>query len=98
MKITIDFENGMQMTLKPENLTLADNGSESVIITKTDTSIIPLFIFPTVRLATKEEVDARPKATAAPAAIPPQTDAEVAAIAEAEAAAAKGRLTPQPGL
>lgn len=105
MKLIIDFENGMQLTLKPENLTLADDGTQCVIVTRTDTTIIPLFNFPTVRVATKEEVEARPKPAPAAAPVPPQTNAEVAAIGDAEAAAAKVKpvaevppLTPQPGL
>ena len=61
MKISIDFENGMQVDLKPENIQLVDNsGRETVLVFKTDHAVVPVMFFPLV-LATKEEVEARPK-------------------------------------
>jgi hypothetical protein len=66
MRITIDFENGMQLALKPENLQLIDNGGDSsALITRTENAILPLVFFK-VPIATPDEVKARSeKATAA---------------------------------
>jgi len=51
----------MQTTLTPENLQLADNGgTETVLVFKTDHTVVPVLFFKTL-LATKEEVEARPK-------------------------------------
>jgi hypothetical protein len=59
MKIVFDFENGMQLSLKPENVSLVDNGGKnSVLITKTDQTVVPLIFF-TPLLATQEELKAR---------------------------------------
>ncbi len=70
MKILIDFENGMQLGLKPENLHLIDNGGTAALITKANNGIIPLLSF-TSSLATPDELKAREeRATAAAAAVP----------------------------
>ncbi len=70
MRITIDFENGMQLGLKPENLHLIDNGGTAALITKANNGIIPLLSF-TSSLATPDELKAREeRATAAAAAVP----------------------------
>ena len=69
MKVTIDFENGMQLTLKPENIQLIDNGGkETVAITRTDNAIIPLIFFKQSLLATPLELKARNDAVKAAAA------------------------------
>ena len=61
MKLTVDLENGIVVDLKPENLQLADNGGkETVLVFKTDHSVVPVLFFPAL-LATKEEIEARPK-------------------------------------
>jgi hypothetical protein len=74
MKILIDFENGMQLTLKPENVQLFDNGGKSTVVaTKTDNAIIPLLFFPAL-LATPEELKERERRQLlgdAPVAPPP---------------------------
>ncbi len=71
MKLLIDFENGMQLALKPENLQLIDNGGDSsALITRTENAILPLVFFK-VPIATPDELKAREdKATAAAAAVP----------------------------
>jgi len=59
MKVTFDFDNGTQLSLKPENIKLIDNGGkETVAITSTDSAVIPLIFFKGV-LATAEELKAR---------------------------------------
>jgi hypothetical protein len=59
MKISVDFENGMQVTLKPENLQLVDNASRETVLTfKTDHSIVPILFFKPL-LATEDEIKAR---------------------------------------
>lgn len=59
MKITIDFENGMQLTLKPENLQLADNnGIGTALVTRTDKAVIPIVFF-NLAVATPTEMAAR---------------------------------------
>ena len=59
MKITFDFENGMQLSLKPENIQLFDNGGQNTVLgTKTDQTVLPLLFFKTL-LATEEEIKAR---------------------------------------
>ena len=59
MKVTIDFENGMVLTLKPENLQLIDNdGKETVLATRTDNAVIPLLAFKLL-VATPAEIKAR---------------------------------------
>ncbi len=45
MKILIDFENGMQLALKPENLQLIDNGGTLALSTRIDNAILPLVFF-----------------------------------------------------
>lgn len=64
MKITIDFENGMVLSVKPENLSIGDtkdaNGTPHVSIAfKTDAQTVPFLFFKNVQLATKEELEAR---------------------------------------
>jgi len=60
MKVTFDFDNGTQLSLKPENIKLIDNGGkETVAITSTDSAVIPLIFFKGVFLATAEELNAR---------------------------------------
>ena len=69
MKFLIDFENGMQLALKPENLQLIDNGGDSsALITRTENAILPLVFFK-VPIATPDEVKARAEKAAA-AAVP----------------------------
>ncbi len=59
MKVTFDFENGMTLALKPENIQLVDNGGkETVAITRTDNAVIPLIFFKQF-LATEDELKAR---------------------------------------
>jgi len=66
MKIQIDFENGMQISVKPENIQLLDNdGKNSVVVTKTDQqAIVPLLFFSAL-LATPAELQARKDAAEA---------------------------------
>jgi hypothetical protein len=92
MKISIDFENGMVLTLKPENISLIDNGGKgTVAVTRTDNAIIPLVFFKSL-LATPAELKAREDAAAAKdaadkAANPPTgSDADAAAMAATAAA------------
>ncbi len=64
MKVTIDFENGMQVNLKPENLQLVDikapTGELAVAVGfKTDVTQVPFLFFPNLQLATKEELAIR---------------------------------------
>lgn len=66
MKITIDFENGMRLDVKPEHLNIADavskEGVPTIAITfKTDTTLVPFLFFTGQRLATKEELAATAK-------------------------------------
>jgi len=69
MKVTVDFENGMQLTLKPENIQLIDNGGrETVAVTRTDNAIIPIVFFKGVLLATPDELKAREEKAKADAA------------------------------
>lgn len=75
MKITIDFENGMEVNLKPENLQLVDikapTGELAVAVGfKTDVAQVPFLFFPNLQLATKEELAIR-KAIADPDKQPP---------------------------
>lgn len=79
MKIIVDFENGMQLSLKPENIQLMDNGGkDTVAITRTDNAVIPLIFFKSL-LATAEELKAREeKARAAQVAIEAAKVADVA--------------------
>ena len=59
MKITVDFENGMQVTLKPENVQLVDNnGKDTVLTFKTDHTLVPIMFFKSL-LATPAELGAR---------------------------------------
>lgn len=58
MKILIDFENGMQLALKPENLQLVDNGGQAALITCAENAVLPLLSFK-ASLATKEELEVR---------------------------------------
>ena len=77
MKVTFDFDNGTQLSLKPENIKLIDNGGkETVAITSTDSAVIPLIFFKGV-LATAEELKARSVAAtqAAKAEAPSAPDA-----------------------
>lgn len=73
MKITIDFENGMQVNLKPENIQLVDiktpAGELAIAVGfKTDVAQVPFLFFPGLQLATKEELAQRPDALKAAAA------------------------------
>jgi hypothetical protein len=63
MKLLVDFENGMQLSLKPENVQLIDNDGKAVVITRTDNAVIPLLFF-AVSLATPEELKAREESAA----------------------------------
>ena len=59
MKITVDFENGMQVTLKPENVQLVDNhGKDTVLTFKTEHTLVPIMFFKSL-LATPVELGAR---------------------------------------
>lgn len=59
MLVTFDFQNGMSIVLKPENIQVADNGGkETVLVTRTDKAIVPLLFFPAL-LATPDELKAR---------------------------------------
>ena len=92
MKITVDYENGMQVNLKPENIQLLDNaGKNSVLIFKTDLAAVPIMFFPAL-LATPDEIKARQDVAnlAAKAAAEAQKEALVkAASAEIEKKRAK---------
>lgn len=67
MKITVDFENGMQVTLKPENVQLVDNnGKDTVLTFKTDHTLVPIMFFKSL-LATPAELGLRNAALAAAA-------------------------------
>ena len=61
MKVTFDFENGMQLTLKPENCSLIDNpGKGTAVVTKMEGGgILPLMFFQNVVLASVDELKAR---------------------------------------
>ena len=87
MKITVDYENGMQVNLKPENIQLLDNaGKNSVLIFKTELAAVPIMFFPAL-LATPDEIKARQDVAnlAAKAAAEAQKEALVeAASAEIE--------------
>src|SRR5208282_3361706 len=70
MKITVDFENGMQVSLTPENVHLVDNqGKDTVLAFKTDHTLVPIMFFKSL-LASPAELQARP-AGAAPAVTAP---------------------------
>jgi hypothetical protein len=85
MKLTVDFENGMVLTLKPENISLIDNGGkDTVAITRTDNAVIPLVFFNTL-LATPAELKARE--VAAKAAAEAETKATTPTSSDAGAAA-----------
>src|SRR5208337_1429940 len=59
MKITVDFENGMQVSLTPENVHLVDNqGKDTVLAFKTDHTLVPIMFFKSL-LATPPELQAR---------------------------------------
>ena len=65
MKITVDFENGMQVTLKPENVQLVDNhGKDTVLTFKTEHTLVPIMFFKSL-LATPVELGLRNAALAA---------------------------------
>jgi hypothetical protein len=82
MKVIFDFENGMELTLKPENISLAENPGKGVaLITKTNEQVLGLLFFPNTVLATPAEIKAR--ADAAAAAV--QAAANQAAAAQAAA-------------
>ncbi|MFI5260842.1 MAG: hypothetical protein ACHQU0_03545 [Candidatus Paceibacteria bacterium] len=66
MKILIDFENGMQLALKPENLQLIDNGGTAALVTRTENAVLPILFFKSP-LATPEELKAREEKAAAAA-------------------------------
>jgi hypothetical protein len=98
MKMTFDFENGMQLILKPENVNLVDNGGkETVLITKTDQSVIPLVFFKTVLLASPSELQAR--AVIAAELVKAEADKvkKEAAAKEATAKEAELELAPELG-
>jgi len=86
MKISVDFENGMVLSLKPENISLVDNGGkDTVAIARTDNTVIPLVFFKTL-LATPAELKAREAAAkaaaeaATKATTPTSSDAGAAAV------------------
>lgn len=69
MKITVDFENGMQVSLKPENVQLVDNhGKDTVLTFKTDHTLVPIMFFKSL-LATPAELGLRNAALAAAAKV-----------------------------
>lgn len=72
MKITVEFENGMTLTAKPENLQLINTKDLVVVAAKgAEGAPVSLFAF-NGQLATEEEIAARVKvAPAAPPAAPP---------------------------
>ena len=87
MKLTIDFENGMTLSLKPENIQLVDNaGKETVAITRTDNAIIPVLFFKGALLATAEELKAREEKTKALAAAQAAANATLPAVSPTPAA------------
>lgn len=45
MKITLDFENGTQITLAPESVHLADQPTETVLAFKAGDTIVPFMSF-----------------------------------------------------
>jgi hypothetical protein len=70
MKLSIDWENGSVLTVKPENLQLAQiNASTSAVLFKTDAGAVPFLFFP-AQLATEDELKAR-QAASAPAPTSP---------------------------
>jgi ABC-type uncharacterized transport system YnjBCD ATPase subunit len=85
MKFTVEFENGMQLSLQPKNIELVSNNDDQVIlITRTDMAIVPLLLFPNLRLCTPEEIKAR--------------DAQKAVNTKAEAALAELKDAPKAAL
>ena len=111
MKISVDFENGMVLSLKPENISLVDNGGkDTVAIARTDNTVIPLVFFKPL-LATPAELKAREDAAAAKAAAdalaakgaadkaanpPTGSDADAAAMAATAAAQTGPAAVPVP--
>jgi hypothetical protein len=88
MRITVDFENGMEVKLKPENIQLIDNNGQGTVLTfKTEHTLVPIMFFKTL-LATPAELKAREDAAKA---------AEAAKAADAKAAelakAVRGEIT-----
>lgn len=59
MKINIDFQNGMELKLKPEQCQLAANENGTALVTKTNEQQLVLLFFPGAFLATPEELEAR---------------------------------------
>jgi hypothetical protein len=88
MRITVDFENGMEVKLKPENLQLIDNqGKDTVLTFKTEHTLVPVMFFKAL-LASPAELKSREDAAKA---------AEAAKAADAKAAelakAVRGEIT-----
>jgi hypothetical protein len=87
MKLIVDFENGMQLSLKPENVELIDNGGQNTVaITRTDNAIIPLIFFKGL-LASPEELKAREEKKKAAAAAAEKLSAPAAPAAATTPAA-----------
>ena len=71
MKITFDFETGIELTLKPENVSIAENpGQGLALVTKTNEQVLGLLFFPNISLATPAELKARAAAAKAAASVP----------------------------
>ena len=69
MKITVEFENGMSITTKPETLQMINSADQVIVVTRTaDGAPVPLFYF-NGQIATQDELAAR-KAKAAADSVP----------------------------
>lgn len=68
MKVTFNFENGMELSLKPENVSLSESNKGVALVTKTNEQVLALLLFPNTSLATPEELAARAAKAAAEAA------------------------------
>jgi hypothetical protein len=84
MKITVDFENGMQVTLSPENIHLLDNPGQGVVLAfKTEHTAVPIVFFKN-QMATPAELKAREEKAAAKVAVEAAQKAELVKAAAAE--------------
>jgi hypothetical protein len=87
MKLTVQFDNGMELTIKPEHASLIDNNGKAVLVTRTENAVIPILFF-NAALANADELKAREAAAAKKAAIE-KANVDAKAAKAAIAAAAK---------
>jgi hypothetical protein len=60
MKASFDLENGIVLSVQPENLQLVPNGDKgSALCVKTEHTLVPVAFFPAAALATPDELKAR---------------------------------------